>query len=420
MEHSLFAAFKRLKGNARACVMTEPLWGIPYNLYAPYISVYMLALGLVDTQIGLIATIGQILQVLMALFSGVITDKLGRRRTTYLFDLLSWCVPSLISAFAQNFWYFLIAAVINSTWRIVHNSWACLLVEDTDHDQLLDVYTWIYIAGQLVAFFSLIASLFIKHYGLISTMRGLYIFAAIMFGIKATITYFLTKETEQGKVRMQETKGQSIFIALVEMKNVFWELLQTPRTLITAGIMLIISATGLINSNFWSILVTERLNIPTENLAIFQIVKSIFMLPIFFLVLPRLKRISFKWPMLFSFIGMIVSQSLLVFAPLKGYAILIVSLLLEAGCLAMVGPLLDQMFVVTVDARERARIQSLIYVAVILLTSPFGWIGGTLSMQNKTFPFVLNIVLYSIGAGLVGLAARAQDQHNTAKNIETI
>ena len=47
-----------LRGNTRACVYTEPLWGIPFNLYLPYVSIYMLALGLRDDQIGLLASIG--------------------------------------------------------------------------------------------------------------------------------------------------------------------------------------------------------------------------------------------------------------------------------------------------------------------------------------------------------------------------
>lgn len=52
--HPLFTILGGLKGNARACVLTEPLWGIPYNLYIPYVSVYMLTLGLTDRQIGLV------------------------------------------------------------------------------------------------------------------------------------------------------------------------------------------------------------------------------------------------------------------------------------------------------------------------------------------------------------------------------
>jgi hypothetical protein len=37
---------RNLRGNARAAVYTEPLWGIPFNLFATYVSIYMVALGL--------------------------------------------------------------------------------------------------------------------------------------------------------------------------------------------------------------------------------------------------------------------------------------------------------------------------------------------------------------------------------------
>jgi len=61
--HSLLTTLRQLRGNARGCVYTEPLWGIPFNLYAPYVSVFMLALGLSDSQIGLLTSIGLVLQV---------------------------------------------------------------------------------------------------------------------------------------------------------------------------------------------------------------------------------------------------------------------------------------------------------------------------------------------------------------------
>ena len=148
----MITTLKNLRGNPRGCVYTEPLWGIPYNLYAPYISIYMVALGLSDRQIGLIVSISWGFQVLLASLSGVITDKLGRRLTTLIFDIISWSVPTIISALAQNFWYFLIAGIINSVWRITLNSWSCLLVEDAEPDQLVDIFTWIYIANILVGF----------------------------------------------------------------------------------------------------------------------------------------------------------------------------------------------------------------------------------------------------------------------------
>jgi MFS family permease len=394
---SLFSVLKNLKGNARGLVMTEPLWGIPFNLYIPYASIYMVALGLSDQQIGLIASISWGFQVVMALVGGIITDKLGRRNATLIFELFSWSVPALISALAQNFWFFLIAGIVNSVWRIVHNSWSCLLVEDTNPDDLVDVYAWIYIAGLVVAFFSPLAALLIKSFSLVPAMRGIYFFAAAMFATKAFAAYALTEETQQGKVRMRETRGQSLFSFVKEYRQVTSDLLKSTPTLLTMGIMLILSASGMVNSNFWGILVTEKLGIQPENLAYFQIVRSIIMILFFFVVLPRLRRLPFKLPMMVGFLGLVISDIILITSPVRGYVPLVISVILSACSYAVVGPRLDQMVVLTVDAKERARIQSLMFVVIILLTSPFGWISGVLSAQNKILPFILNICLFSIG-----------------------
>ena len=55
-----------LEGNPRACVYTEPLWGLSMNLCIPYASVYMLALGLSDVQVGMISSIYMFFQMIFA------------------------------------------------------------------------------------------------------------------------------------------------------------------------------------------------------------------------------------------------------------------------------------------------------------------------------------------------------------------
>ncbi len=97
-QHPLIITLFNLEGNPKASVYTEPLWGIPYNLFIPYASVYMLALGVSDAQIGMIASLGLLIQPIFALISGAITDKYGRRLTTLISDLLSWSIPCLIWA----------------------------------------------------------------------------------------------------------------------------------------------------------------------------------------------------------------------------------------------------------------------------------------------------------------------------------
>lgn len=402
--HSLIIFLANLRGNPRGCVYTEPLWGIPYHLYSPYVSVYMLALGLADQQIGLILSISWGVQVVLALLSGAVIDKLGRRRTNLIFDILSWAVPALISAVAQNFWYFLAAGVINSASRIAINSWTCLLVEDAEPGQLADIYTWVYIANLVVGFVAPLAGMLIAIFSLVPTMRGLYLFAAVGFTLKAVLTYALTQETAQGRVRLHETRDQNLFHILSGYRGVLYELLHTPQTLYAAGIMLVLSIANLVNGSFWAIIVTEKIHIPAEHVALFPFIKSAVMLVFFFGVMPRLKTLHFRVPMVVGFFGLVASQLVLIATPELGYLSLFLSVFLEACSFAAVGPLVDRLMVLAVGAQERARILSILYVGIILLTSPFGWIAGTLSEIGKDLPFVLNIVLLTLGAALAYVA----------------
>jgi VIT1/CCC1 family predicted Fe2+/Mn2+ transporter len=70
--------------------------------------------------------------------------------------------------------------------------------------------------------------------------------------------------------------------------------------------------------------------------------------------------------------------------------------------------------VLVVDPRERARIMGLLFVLVILLTTPFGWIGGQLSEINRILPFVLLVGLFLIGIALTIVAGRLAEKTASA------
>jgi hypothetical protein len=118
----------------------------------------------------------------------------------------------------------------------------------------------------------------------------------------------------------------------------------------------------------------------------------------------------FQWPMVAGFGAYVLSQIFLLIAPEQGYLLLALSVLADACAYAAVSPLLDKLIVLTIDAGERARIQSIVYVGVILLTTPFGWIAGLLSSADKNLPFVLNLVLLLAGVGLAWQAGRVARQ----------
>ena len=404
LRHPLITTLKNLKGNPRASVYTEPLWGIPYNLYIPYASIYMLALGVKDAQIGMIASLGLVIQTFFALLSGAITDKFGRRLTTLVSDLLAWSIPCLIWAAAQDIRYFIVAVVLNAIWRIPHNSWTCLLVEDAEDDQLVHIWTWVYIAGLLSAFFAPLAGVIIGVIDLVPAVRILYVLAFTMMTIKAFILYRYSTETRQGYIRMEETRNQPFFSLLQGYGGVLKQILRTPRTLVVLGIMLVMSIIQMVNGNFWAIIVTERLGIPAEHLAIYPFARSALLLVLYFLLVPRLNLKHFRNPMLLGYFGFLAANLLLISIPTGNYWLLLISVLIDASSAAIFLPLMDSLIIVSIDKEERARINSILAVVVIVLTSPFGWIAGQLSEINRILPFILNIGLLLLGGILVLLA----------------
>ena len=205
---------------------------------------------------------------------------------------------------------------------------------------------------------------------------------------------------------MQETRGQSLLSMMGEYRGVLKELLKTPQTLYTLGLMTVMSITSTITSTFWSVLVAEKIHIPLDQIAIFPLIRSLVMLGFFFGVLPRIGRLPFKRPMMWGYLTFILGQVILILVPEKNIGMLAVSAVLDAFSLAMVSPQVDKLSIVTVDPEERARIMSLLYIGTLIVSSPFGWIAGILSSIDKAFPFYLNITFYALGILLTFFAAR--------------
>ncbi len=110
--------FASFTGNQRVCLYTEPLFGIPSNLFIPLAAVYKAALGLTPLMIGLVTTVSLISQTIAASVASVVDDKLGRRRATALSELFAWIIPCILWASAQGPAAKLLAAMFNGCLRI--------------------------------------------------------------------------------------------------------------------------------------------------------------------------------------------------------------------------------------------------------------------------------------------------------------
>src|SRR5688572_9101687 len=314
--HPLFQTLRELKGNPRITVLTEVMFGIPYNLFTPFFSVYMLALGLTDQQIGSVASLGLVLQVFTALLSGAIVDKFGRRLTLLIFDILCWSVPCLIWAAAQDIRYFILAAAMNSLWRVSLTAWTCLMVEDAEERHLVHIWTWIMIFAFCSAFFTPLGGWVVERYGLIPAVRGLFIFGFVVLTAKFFVLYAYSHETVRGVQRMQETRHRSIMSLLGEYRSVFRQLMHSKPILGALSLMVITNIYATVSTNFWGVLFTEKLGFSSAQISTYAALRSIIMTICFFLFGPRLTNLRrFRLPVWTGFGLFLVSQLLLVVMP---------------------------------------------------------------------------------------------------------
>lgn len=395
--HSLLS----LRGNPRACVYTEPLWGIPYNLYSPYATLFMAALGISDRQIGFLLSVGAVFQVIAAILGGVLCDKLGRRKTTAVFDILSWSVPCLIWMFSQNFWWFFAAAVVNGMWKITDNAWNCLLVEDAREEDLVDIYTWVNVSGLMAVFFAPISGLLISRLTLVPTMRILYFVTFVMMTSKFLILYFASRETRQGRIRMEETKNVPIWKMLLEYKDVLRLIFRTPATRFIIIIYALINVSTMVTGTFFSLYITENLGVSQAFVSVFPMVRAALMLAFIFTLQNFFNRLPYRPVMGWALVLYVVSHVLLLAAPAGNIWMIMGYTVCEAFACALFMPRRDALMVIFIDAKERSRVQSLLYVVTMAITTPFGTLIGELSAIDRRLTFALNILLFAAMAALV-------------------
>lgn len=402
--HPLVRALLDLKGNPRIAVFTEPLFAVPFYLYMPFVAMFMRGLGLSLQQVGWISTICILVQVATSLLSGVAADKIGRRPCVFIFDLVSYVIPCIIWATAQNFYFFLAAALLNGLQIFTSNAFNLILTEDAQPSQLVNIFNWVTISGLLAVFFAPLAGILVGHIGLVPAVRILYWNAAICFSIKALLLFFLGKETGRGRIRMAETRGVPVYRMLAGYKDVLRMVLHSRSTLMALAIMLVLYVTNLLTNNFFAVYATEVLGVRQELVSFFPMVRSGLMLLFLFTVQPLLSKMTLRRPMCLGFVIYLAAQLLLILSPERNFFMIGSYILLDAVGYALVYPRKDSMMVLFVNQEERARIQSMMYTLSLAISAPFGWIGGALSEVNRMLPFLLNMAFFSAALGLVLLS----------------
>lgn len=396
LAHPLINFLAHLKGNPKVSLLIEPLWGIPYNLIAPFATLYMYALGVSDIQIGLLLSITMVFQVTLSFFGGIVTDKLGRKTTTIVGDIMGWSAACFVWAISQNFWFFLLAMLLNSFEQVNQTAWHCLLMEDANKDDTLKIYTWVTIAGLLAVFFAPVSGVLIGKYSLVPVVRALYMIFCVSMLLKDYITWKYCTETEQGRIRQAQSKSVSVWAMVLEYRHVLPRIFRNKATMQTLGINIALYIINMINITFFGLYVNIRLGIPEKYLAVLPIFRAAVMLLFMFTLQHLFEKLRFKVPLQIGLLIFISVQTLLILSPKEQLLPMIVYIILEAVASSLIMPRKESMLIMNTDPDERARIVSLIVSFTIVFSIPFGYFAGYLSSLDRRLPFAFNILLAAL------------------------
>ena len=400
--HPLIQVLGRNKGNPRTLVLIEPLWGIPYNLIAPFATLYMYTQGVTDVQIGLILSITMVVQVCFSFFAGILADKLGRKTTTMMGDFFGWGLACLVWAASQNFWLFLLAALLNCFEQINQTAWYCLLIEDADQRDLVGLYTWINIGGLVAIFFAPISGMLVSANSVVPVVRVLYLLFALTMMTKCFITYKFCHETRQGQVRKAETKGVSPFRMLGEYRQLIPMLLKNRAVVKAVAVSVLLYIANVVNTNFFSLYVTQRLGLSDNYLALFPILNAGVMLVFMVGIQHKLNALKFRAPLWVGLALYAVGALVLLLSPVGGLGFVLLNVFLTAVAASLVNPRKDALLQLNLDPQERARLNALIMASTVALSSPFGYLAGWLSSMDRRLPFGFMILLFLLAMAVVG------------------
>lgn len=418
--HPLIEVLKRNKGNPRTLIFMEPLWGIPYNLIAPFATLYMYTQGITDVQIGLILSVAMVVQVFFSFFGGILTDKLGRKMTTMLGDFFGWCVACLIWAVSDNVWLFLLAVIFNSFEQINQTAWFCLLIEDAEPKDLVGVYTWVNIGGLVAIFFAPISGFFINSYSVVPVIRILYLVFAANMLIKGFITYRHCDETRQGKLRIAETKDTSVVRMLLEYKHLVPAVLKNREIVKVVSVSVMLHIANIVSVNFFSLYVTQRLGVADSYLAFFPILNAAVMLIFMVGIQHRLAAVTFRIPLWIGLALLATGSVVLILAPVGSIVMIVLYVFVVAVASALIAPRKDALIQLNIDPKQRARINSLIMATTIAFASPFGYVAGWLSSMDRRLPFVFNFFLFIAAIVIVGRLKEPVFAHNEEEDADRV
>ncbi|WP_309122559.1 MFS transporter [Paenibacillus sp.] len=398
--------FPRLKGNSRGCLAFEPLFLLPYSMFATYSTLYMHELGLSETQIGWVTTLTLAVQVFSSFISGYLTDRMGRKAALLTFDLFSWSVGTLLWAVSQNVWFFVAAAFINGFQRVPHTAFYCLLVEDTEPKERTYVFTVLQVIGVVGGLFAPLGGLLVHHYGMVTGVRIMYVLAFVLMTAQFLGRHYTTHETEMGLRKKRETRELGLQASLRDYASTMRAIFADRSLLLMFGVYILFNFQMTVKGTYLALYLKDELGVADNLISIVPAVSSVVMLLVLWLVTPRIPERLMHRMLMWGFVLSAVSNAMLALTPTGSMGWIAASTVLAAGATMITAPYLEAAVANAIDDEQRAKMFALLSVLVLLAVSPSGIIGGWAYLLDPRMPIWLVTGAFALSLPLLVAVGR--------------
>lgn len=421
---TIFGSFMKLRGNTRVSVMVEPMYGIPFALYNFYLSLYMKSMGISNVEIGWLIAISCVFSAVFSMLGGVITDHLGRKRTTLIFDFISWPVALLIYAVSSSFWMFALGIIINSFSKVVGVSWNLMVIEDASNEERIAAFNILNIINLSTGVITPLAGIAVSLFGIVPAERSFILFAAACMVVMILIRNHFYVETKVGQEILDaklKFEAREIFKGGIYGRSLA-AIFKSKEILIALTVYILFLTyipVGTFSSLYYAPFFSEVLGIGKSTVSVLGAVNSAVMLLIFVLVIPVISQFHPERNMLIGIFLQIAALLGFVLLPRNNLTVVIFFVVVFAVGFGLFRPFIDAILAEVTDGRERAGIYSLLNTAISILSALFGLASGYLYGINPRLIYILSIGLLLICIILLLIFARlrARDRQRINETV---
>ena len=361
----------KLERNASVCMKALPFWMIPYTFYMYYLSLFLMEKGLTSSQITLLMTVTNTSSLVFSFIASPIVDRLGRKNTLLIFDLLSSALPCAILLISQSFVPAMIAMALTGLNRVMSTAYYLILIEDTSDANSLASMNMFNIITVLAGVATPVAGVIVQKMGIIRGENLFLIVSVVLMTSQALLRHFFISETPTG-LKVKASHQKFSFKSVLDSYKGTLKHLKNNRKLLSAlminALMYVYYNLGTTISMLFTPYFAQYRNLTGVVLASVGAIYSVGTLFSMLVINPHMNRASIHTYVLVSGLVSMCGFAMIILCPMGNTVLLIGAVVLVALGYGVLKSAADALLAMETEGEFGAGVYALSFVLCSILS----------------------------------------------------